>query len=67
MLQERGPRMAGLSGMETSAQYRAFADDCVRLAQRAKTDEERKILLEMAGTWKSLAEEADQQDSKTIG
>ena len=50
--------------MQTSSQYRAFADDCVRLAQRAKTEEERKILLEMAETWKQLAEEADRQNGK---
>jgi hypothetical protein len=47
--------------MKTSAQYREFAADCLRLAEKAKTDDEREILREMAATWQKLAEHADQQ------
>jgi hypothetical protein len=38
--------------------YRDFAEQCLHLANAAKTDHERQILLEMAATWKSLAEGA---------
>ena len=41
---------------ETPAQYRGFAEECVRLAKLAKTDGERKILEEMAEAWRMLAE-----------
>jgi hypothetical protein len=64
MLPERRTGVAGFSGMKDPAQYRAFAEDCVRLAERAKSERERKILLEMAATWRILAAEADQQAGK---
>jgi len=51
--------------MKTSTQYREFAEDCVRLAKQTKTEEERKILQEMADVWRKLAEDADKQSSKT--
>jgi len=51
--------------MKTSTQYREFAADCLRLAKTAKTDDERKILREMAATWQKLAEDADEQALKT--
>jgi hypothetical protein len=44
---------------ETSAQYREFAEECVRLAKLAKTDGERKILEEMAEAWRRVAAEAN--------
>jgi hypothetical protein len=46
--------------MKRSAQYREFADQCLELAKRAKTEEERKVLHEMAMTWVKLAEDTDQ-------
>jgi hypothetical protein len=45
--------------METSAQYREFAEECGRLAKQAKTDDHRKILEEMAEAWRTVAAEAE--------
>ena len=45
--------------MQTSTQYRTFADECRRLAKIAKTAHERMVLEEMAATWLLLADEAD--------
>jgi hypothetical protein len=45
--------------MEPSTQYREFAEECRRFAQLAKTDEQRKILLQMEMVWTKLAEEAE--------
>jgi hypothetical protein len=50
--------------MEPSTQYREFAEECRRLAQLAKTDEQRKILLQMEMVWTKLAEEAEGQAVK---
>jgi hypothetical protein len=46
---------------ETSAQYSWFAEECVRLAEQAKTDGERKTLEEMAKAWRLVAGEADNE------
>ena len=51
--------------MEPPTQYRKFAEDCRRFAQLAKSDEQRKLLLEMEAVWAKLAEEADQQTTKS--
>jgi hypothetical protein len=53
--------------MQTSTQYRTFADECVRLAEMAKSEHERKVLEEMAATWHMLAEEADRKRSRFGG
>jgi hypothetical protein len=50
--------------MEPSTQYREFAEECRRFAQLAKTDEKRKILLQMEMVWTKLAEEAEGQAVK---
>jgi hypothetical protein len=47
--------------MKTFTQYREFADHCLDLAKRAKTEEERKILRHMAEAWQKLAQEAKEQ------
>jgi hypothetical protein len=47
--------------METSAQYREFAEQCDRLAKQVKTDAERKILEEMAEAWRIVAAETDKK------
>jgi hypothetical protein len=39
--------------------YRKFAEECRRLAQLAKTTEERKTLQEMETAWTRLIEEAN--------
>ncbi len=45
--------------METSTEYRRFAEECRRLAKNVETERHRKILLEMAEAWEKLAEEDD--------
>ena len=50
--------------MDSSTQYRKFAEDCRRYAQLAETDEQRKVLLEMSVTWARLAEEAEELEGQ---
>ncbi len=46
--------------MSTSAQYRAFAEECDRLVvEEIKDTRLRKMLNEMAQTWRKLADEED--------
>src|SRR5260370_12473016 len=45
--------------METSSEYRRFAQECHRLAREAKTERHRKIMQEMAQAWERLAKETD--------
>jgi len=53
-------RQAIVPDMERSeGQYRKFAEECRRLAQSAKTAEERRILQEMEAAWTSLAQAAE--------
>jgi hypothetical protein len=61
---ERHAKTNGLFFMEPSTQYREFAEECRRFAQLAKTDEQRKILLQMEMVWTKLAEEAEGQAVK---
>ena len=42
--------------MTSSTQYREFAEECLRLAEQAKDEHQRKILKEMAEAWIKLAE-----------
>jgi hypothetical protein len=44
----------GLPQMETLAQYREFAAECYRLASEAKTEADRKTLLEIARAWQEV-------------
>jgi len=50
--------------MEPSLPYRQFAEECRRFAHSAKTDEHRKILLEMEAVWTRLADEAEARVAK---
>jgi len=49
--------------METSTEYRRFAQECDRLAREAKTERHRKIMQEMAQAWEKVAKEADPKSS----
>jgi hypothetical protein len=51
--------------MEPSTQYRKFAEECCHFAQSAKTDEQRKLLLEMEAVWAKLAAEAEGRVAKS--
>jgi hypothetical protein len=51
--------------MKPSTQYREFAEECLLLAKRAKTDHERSVLQEMAAAWLKLAESADKNSLET--
>ena len=62
---ERRLRQTVCSTMQMSTQYRTFADECQRLAKAAKSDRERKVLEEMAATWKMLAEEAERKGPRS--
>ena len=61
---ERHAKTNGFFFMEPSTQYREFAEECRRFAQLAKTDEQRKIVLQMEMVWTKLAEEAEGQAVK---
>jgi hypothetical protein len=41
--------------METAAECHQYAEECVRWAARAKTEEQRKGFLEIAHAWKEAA------------
>jgi hypothetical protein len=54
----------GCSPMETAAKYRAFADECERLARHAVNERHPQSLREMADAWRKLAEVAEQAKAK---
>jgi hypothetical protein len=41
--------------MATADEYRQFAEECLRWARGAKTDEQRKAFLDMARAWTQAA------------
>jgi hypothetical protein len=43
--------------MKKVSEYREHAEECRTLARRSKAPEDREMLLNMAATWDSLAEE----------
>jgi hypothetical protein len=65
MRSERSHCETGWPCMKPSTQYREFAEECLQLAKRAKTDQELTVLREMAAAWLKLAEAADKKNLKT--
>jgi hypothetical protein len=47
--------------METTKQFREFAEECNRLAQAAKTEDQRRSLMKMAAAWRKVAEEYERE------
>jgi hypothetical protein len=45
--------------MQTSTQYRKFAEHCERLAKEVQAEKHREALEEMAEAWRMLAEERE--------
>jgi hypothetical protein len=62
MRAERPFKRKGFLRMTSSTQYREFAEECLRLANQAKDEHQRKILKVMAEAWRKLAEEADKKN-----
>jgi hypothetical protein len=55
-------QLAGTGSVATgdqSKRYRHYASECFRLAQLAPTSQEKDLLLQMAETWRRLAEQAE--------
>jgi uncharacterized protein Yka (UPF0111/DUF47 family) len=50
--------------MKTVEEYRQHADECRRLAERARTPEDRKALLSIATSWDKLAGDRDRKITK---
>jgi hypothetical protein len=50
----------GYLSMRTAAEYGRNAAECLRLARVAQSVKERDILSEIAQTWATLAEQAEQ-------
>ena len=48
--------------MARADDYRQYAADLLRLAQEAKSERDKALLLEMAAKWRELAEKAQQRD-----
>ena len=47
--------------METSQEFRQFAEECDHLAHQAETEEQCRTLRKMAAAWRKVAEEYDRQ------
>jgi len=49
--------------MGKAEHFREFAEECDRLARQASADHHRKILIEMAKTWRKLADDSDRKET----
>jgi hypothetical protein len=58
-LLESGRRTIGEMFMSTIEQYRAHAEDCLRLANNDQNERDRPLWLTLAQSWLQLAEHAD--------
>jgi hypothetical protein len=47
--------------MSRAADYRKWSDECIRLAQTARTPAQRTMLHHIADTWQRLASDADDE------
>ncbi len=54
---------ANFPDMRKSEQFRELAQECERMARQAAAEHHRKILMEMAETWKRPAEESDRKEA----
>jgi hypothetical protein len=50
--------------MQMKTEYEKFAVVCEGLITQVKTDHHRRVLAEMAETWRKLAAEADKHETK---
>ena len=50
--------------MKTISEYRRHVEECKALLRRAKTPEEKKMIMQMAETWESLAVAREQRLAK---
>jgi hypothetical protein len=50
----------------TMTDYRKRAEECVEIAQTARTPAQRTMLLHIAETWMNLARDADDNPSSTV-
>lgn len=64
MRAERRSRATCFFGMDTPTQYYEFAELCERLAVQAKDQRHKKILTEMASTWRDLAEKIESDNDR---
>ena len=54
----------GNGGMAKAEDYRRYAAECLRLAQQSQGQAEKTVLLQMAETWRRLAEQAEAHSAK---
>jgi hypothetical protein len=47
--------------MKSFERYRRYAVDCLKMAQSAGNDADKALLLQMAETWRQLAERASRR------
>ena len=52
------------SGMSSAEDYRAFAEQCFALAQKATDPDDRARLIQMAQSWRELADRLEMRQSK---
>jgi hypothetical protein len=64
MSEERIKAASGFFIMESSAQYREFAEKCDRLVEETKDSQHKQVLQEMARTWRELADEEDAKKTR---
>ena len=58
-------RLGEASGMGKAEDYRRYAGECLRLAQQSSSHSEKTLLLQMAETWRRLAEQSEGRSSRS--